>query len=147
MVISSNSFYNELSVGPSRAPETIPTSQHVYRGDSPSFRHQWCGKVFCNYPGLAALNIMGLHSAQARGISWEAARGIAKYTNGRFLGILWEKVVNMLEVNMATLRKKIGRTGRIPAISGPEWESGIKWTGCRRYAGLKETFSRLRAGE
>ena len=40
--------------------------------------------------------------AQARDIPEEKVREvIAKYTNGRFLSILGEKTVNVLEVNLA----------------------------------------------
>lgn len=64
--------------------------------------------VTCSGSGLdphispAAAEYQVPRIAQARGISEEEVREvIAKYTNDRFLGILGEKTVNVLEVNLA----------------------------------------------
>lgn len=64
--------------------------------------------VTCSGSGLdphispAAAEYQVPRIAQARDIPEEKVREvIAKYTNGRFLGILGEKTVNVLEVNLA----------------------------------------------
>ena len=64
------------------------------------------------YPGLSALNIMGLHSpaaaeyqvariAKANDMTEDEVREIIQNcTDGRFLGIFGEETVNVLEVNL-----------------------------------------------